>query len=72
MAIFGWIVLLLLTLYASLVFLLICTQTLGSYNIGGVPTTLKGKVLTLIAGAALVWWWFKVFEWAPFIVGLAP
>ena len=71
MVIFGWLVLLLISLYVSLAYLMLCSQTLGKYNIGGVPTTVSEKLGTLALGIALMWWWSKVFAWSPFVLAVA-
>lgn len=68
MAILGWFVVLGLAVFCSLLFLLLCTQTLGKYNIGGVPTTLKDKSLTIFLGAVLIVGWIIVFKLSPFTV----
>jgi hypothetical protein len=68
LAVFGWIVMLLGMMHLTAAWLLVCTQTLGKYNIGGVPTTVRGKVLTWVAGAGLALCWWLVIGWAPFVV----
>lgn len=69
MAVFGWIVLFLLSLYLTFVYIVIgCAQAFVKYNIGGVPTTTVDKLLTIVAGVVLMGWWWLVFGWAPFTI----
>jgi hypothetical protein len=68
MALIGFIFLFIVGVFASLVFLLLCTQTLGQYNIGGVPNKWPAKVGTFLLGIALVYAWVFLFACAPLTI----
>lgn len=70
MAVFGWFITLVCVIFLSLVYCMLCTQTLGTYNIGGVPNSTRSKIFTLALGVLLVFVWSKVFQYAPFTVVL--
>ena len=72
MAILGFIFIVLLSVYGTLGYLLLCANGLGQYNIGGVPNKLRNKIL-ILAGLFLIgaWWWLVVFPSAPFSITLA-
>ena len=66
MAIIGFIFLFCLGLLGTGFYLLLCTQTLPQYNIGGVPTKWYGKVATILLGIAVYYGWKMIFEYSPF------
>lgn len=68
MAIIGFIASLLLCLYVTLVWLLFAADTLGTYNIGGVPNSVVSKLVVLVLGALLYGGWVLLFEHAPFTI----
>ncbi len=68
MEIVGFAALLTVCLYFTFVFVLLCTQTLGRYNIGGVPNGWKDRVSTLVCGVILYFMWAALIEHAPFTV----
>jgi hypothetical protein len=68
MALFGWVVTFLGVIFLSLVYGVLCTQTLGRYNIGGVPNSAQSKICTLALGVLLVFSWMKIFQYAPFSI----
>ena len=70
MAIIGFIFLFVVGLFFSAAYLLLCSQTLPQYNIGGVPTKWYGKVATLLLGVALFYGWKMIFEYSPFTITL--
>lgn len=68
MAIFGWFIGLGLTICATLLFLIAVWDGLPRYNIGGAENKIWYKVLVLLIGAALLWWWRVYIELSPFTV----
>lgn len=72
MAIFGWACLLLLTLSGTLVYLILFTQTFGPFNIDGAPTTRVGRAVTKLAGVAILYWWYTLFQIIPISVTIVP
>lgn len=70
MAIIGFVALVFVMLYATAAYLLLASNTLGKYNIGGVPNSLLAKIGTSILGAILYGSWVLVFEHAPFTITL--
>ncbi len=66
MAVFGWIVYVVIMLYFTAASALISFNTLGKYNIGGVPNTVGDKLLNLAFNAAVLGGWYGVFLSAPF------
>ena len=71
MAIIGFIFLLVVGLFGTAFYLLICTQTLAQYNIGGVPTKWCWKVATILLGVAVYYGWKFIFEYSPFTIAIA-
>jgi hypothetical protein len=55
-------------LWATFAWLIMAWDTLGKYNIGGVPNSLGGKVFTLILLLALCFLWKMTFESSPFSI----
>lgn len=70
MAIFGWVVCLLILVCVSIATLFGAFNTLGMYNIGGVPNTVKDKLLTLMIIAIIVFLYVVLFQNAPFSMTL--
>ena len=68
MAIFGWIVLVIITIGLSAFYGLVAMNGLGRYNVGGVPNRPKKKILIGFLGLILILWWVQVVYWAPFSV----
>lgn len=52
--------------WLTLAWCLIAFNTLGRYNIGGVPNTVKDKVLTIVLLAVLALGWSAIFKNSPF------
>ena len=71
MAIIGFIVCGILLIYFSLAWAAVAFNTLGKYNIGGVPNTYKDKIFTLVLLCVLAFGWIALFENAPFTVTVA-
>ena len=70
MAIIGFITCCLLLSWFSLAWLLAAFNTLGKYNIGGVPNTVKDRILTLVLLCIVIFFWCLLFDAAPFSVTL--
>lgn len=70
MAIIGFIFLFVMGLGGTVFYLLLCTQTLPQYNIGGVPTKWYGKVATILLGVAVYYGWKLIFEYSPFTIAI--
>jgi putative effector of murein hydrolase len=71
MAVIGFIFLFIIGLLCTAFYLLICSQTLPQYNIGGVPTKWYGKVATILLGFAVYYGWELIFEYSPFTLTIA-
>ena len=68
MAVIGFLCVCAFLLYLTIVYVLLFLDTMGKYNIGGVPNTLTSKVITAIAGAVLWWLWTEALLYSPFEV----
>jgi len=66
MAIIGFIAVCVVLLYLTGAYVIVFLNTMGEYNIGGVPNTLMSKVITAIAGAVLWWLWTEALSHSPF------
>ena len=70
LAIFGWVIYIVFMLYLTAVLAVVSFNTLGPYNIGGVPNTVGDKLLTLVFNAAVLGGWYGVFLSAPFTLSV--
>lgn len=70
MAIIGWICMLTLIGYTTLLYIVVALNGLGKYNIGGVPNSLMTKLIIIMAGIGIIMGWIAVIELAPFTVTL--
>jgi len=70
MSIIGFIACFVLLIYFSLAWALVAFNTLGKYNIGGVPNTYKDRFLTLFILCVVVVLWIFLFDSSPFSVAL--
>ena len=66
MALFGWMVCMVTMLWVTAASALVSFNMLGKYNIGGVPNTLKDKVIAIIFDVAVALAWYGVYLSAPF------
>ena len=68
MAIFGWICLMVISLWPTFFMVVVSWDGLGTYNIGGVPNPLSTKLLIVVGWILLVGWWYFVVSLAPFTI----
>lgn len=66
MAVIGWLFICLCMFYFSAAYVFIFLDTMGQYNIGGVPNTTKKRVIAIIFGILLTIVWYYVFKGSPF------
>lgn len=71
MAIIGWICMLTLIGYTTLLYIVVALNGLGKYNIGGVPNSLMTKLIIIMAGIGIIMGWIAVIELAPFTVTIS-
>lgn len=70
MALFGWLVCLLVLLFVLFLWVIAAITSFGPYNIGGVKNTFTSKVNVVIAGGALWLMFTWLFAAAPFTFSL--
>lgn len=70
MAIIGFLFLSFIGLCISGGYLLLCSQVLPKYNIGGVPSKWYAKVAVLLLGVVIIYGWIWLFSAAPFTIQL--
>lgn len=68
MELFGWIVLLLVVGYVTLIYAFVAINGFGKYNIGGVDNPLWGKFLIILFLIPMYHLWNMLIEAAPFTV----
>ena len=68
MAVVGFIFLVVILLWITLGYVILFINTMGKYNIGGVPNTRGSKILTLILGVVLMEAWQQLLLVSPFEV----
>lgn len=66
MAVIGFIFIFIVGLIFSGLYLVLCSQTLPQYNIGGVPTKWYGKLAVLLLGVAICYGWVFILIYSPF------
>jgi hypothetical protein len=67
LSIVGFAALVILGGFLTSVYGLMFCNTMGEYNIGGVPNTWGDRIFTIILGIILgCYWWFIVYGHSPF------
>jgi hypothetical protein len=64
----GFAVMMLAMLYISIVYAIFALDTLGKYNIGGVPNNLRAKIGVLVIGFVIGMLWWKLIHNLPFTI----
>jgi hypothetical protein len=67
----GFAVMMLVMLYVSVVYAVVALNTLGKYNIGGVPNTLRAKIGILVVGGVVGMLWWKLIHNLPFTIHIS-
>lgn len=71
MAIIGWICMLTLIGYTTLLYIVVALNGLGKYNIGGVPNKWYAKIIIVGLGFCVGFLWKELFSVAPFTVTIS-
>jgi hypothetical protein len=67
----GFAVMMLAMLYVTIVYAVVALNTLGEYNIGGVPNTLRAKIGVLVIGLVIGALWWKLIHNLPFTIHMS-
>lgn len=71
MAVFGWIVCIVIVFYLTIVGVLLGYNFLGTYRLGGKCNTWIERTLYLLLGpASIVGMWYVLYHYSPFTVSL--
>jgi hypothetical protein len=70
-SIVGFAVMMLVMLAISLIYATVALNTLGEYNIGGVPNTLRAKIGVLVIGFVIGTLWWKLIHNLPFTITIS-
>lgn len=68
LAVIGWFAIVILVGIISTGYILLALNTLGRYNIGGVPNKPIEKLLIILIGAFGMFIWYLIFSIAPFTI----
>ena len=67
-AVFGFLVCVAVVLAMTATWVVVAMNTLGKWNIGGVPNTWKDRTVTIAFLAFIVWEWYVLFSVSPFTI----
>lgn len=66
----GWVTITVFALWVSVLWLLTAWNGLGRYNIGGVPNSIKDKLIVIVLAVAPAGMWWVVSTAAPFTINI--
>lgn len=67
-AILGFLAAVVVMLGVTAVYILTFADSMGAYNIGGVPNSARVRVGVAVVGLVIGWLWYQLFHQAPFTV----
>lgn len=68
MTIIGWLCMMIIVGYTTLIYGIVALNGLGKYNIGGVPNKWYAKIIIVCLGVCVGLLWKFLFSIAPFTV----